>query len=177
MVSNCHMRLFFGALAIAGVAACGRPPARFISMSLCDLSADFSAYRNRRVAIRGVFFDGLRQQCPQSCATGSWPSFVDLVGSDVTGEAVWATLDQAERTAEREASRGRRVEVWVTVQGILRASDRRSPAGPCDRVVNGGFGHLASFPAQIVVERVDDIQIVPNAGSPYDYSRPYRGAL
>jgi uncharacterized membrane protein YcgQ (UPF0703/DUF1980 family) len=102
---------------------------------------------------------------------------VDLVGSDAAGDAIWAELAKAKRTAEEEEKQGRRVEVWVTVRGKLNASERRSPAGPCDRVVNGGIGHLGVFPAQIVVEVLDDVQVIPNASSPYDYGRVYRGAF
>jgi hypothetical protein len=145
-------------------------------MSVCDLSRDYGAYRDRPVAVRGVYFYGLRQQCPETCATGPWPSFVDLVGSKAA-DANWVALDQAERSAEREAKRGRRVEVWVTVRGRLRASDHSSPVDACDPVVNSGYGHLGSYPAQIEVEAFDDIQVVANGDSPWDYGHIYRGAM
>jgi hypothetical protein len=113
---------------------------------------------------------------------------VDLVSTDVllpgeppfgftTDDAAWVALDKAERAAEREAKQGKRVEVWVTVMGRLRAKEHRSPVGPCDRVVNSGYGHLGSFPAQLVIQSVAAIELVPNADSPYDYSNIYRGAL
>ena len=155
---------------------CGHPE-RLTVISVCDLSRDFTAYRDRLVLVRGVYFSGLRQQCPQSCATGDWPSFVDLIGSGGEGDAARAELDKAKRTAEREAKQGKRVEIWVTVRGNLKTSDHRSPAGPCDRVANSGFGHLGAFPAQIVVEGFSDVQVVPKANSPYDYDNTYRGAL
>jgi DDE superfamily endonuclease len=134
------------------MAGCGQPPSYNTVMTVCQLSRDFTAYRNRIVAVRGIYFDGLRQECPQTCATGPWPSFVNLVGSDAAGDAIWVELAKAERTAEHEAKQGRRVEVWVTARGKLNASERRSPIGPCDRIVNSGFGHLGVFPAQIVAE-------------------------
>jgi hypothetical protein len=145
-------------------------------MSVCDLSRDFYAYRGRLVTVRGVYFYGLRQHCPQTCAAGPWPSFLDLAGSDSAGDAIWAGVATAERTAAREAKEGRRVEVWVTVRGRLKTSEHRSPVGPCDRAVEGGFGHLGAFPAQIVVEAIEDIQIVPNPASRYDYSSMHHGA-
>ncbi len=171
------MQARIAALVIIGMAGCGQPPSHIAVMTMCDLSRDFTAHRNRVVAVRGVFFNGLRQACPQTCATGPWPSFVEIIGSDAAGDAIWAELAKAERTAEQEAKQGRRVEVWVTVRGKLSASERRSPVGPCDPVTNGGFGHLGAFPAQIVVEAFDDIQIIPNAHSPYDYGHIYRGPL
>jgi len=146
-------------------------------MTVCELSRDFTAYRNRVVAVRGVYFQGLRQRCSETCATGPWPSFVDVIGSDAAGDAIWTELAKAERAAEQEAKHGRRVEIWVTVRGKVSAKERRSPAGPCDPIVNSGFGHLGVFPAQIVAEAFSDVQLIPNADSPYDYGRPYRGAL
>jgi len=102
---------------------------------------------------------------------------VDLVGSDVASDSIWAEVSNAERAAEQEAKQARRVEVWVTVRGKVNSSDRRSPIGPCDRIVNSGFGHLGAFPAQIVVESFTDVRITPNANSPYDFSHVYRGAM
>jgi hypothetical protein len=102
---------------------------------------------------------------------------LDLVGSNAAGDAIWADVAKAEHTVEQEAANGRRVEVWVTVKGTLNASERRSPAGPCDTAVNSGFGHLRAFPAQIVAEAFSDIQLVPNANSPYDYAVAHRGAF
>jgi hypothetical protein len=146
-------------------------------ISVCDLSRDFTAYRDQIVAVRGVYFYGLRQACPQTCAAGPWPSFVDLVGSDTASEAIWADVQKAERNAEQEGKQGRRVEVWVTVKGRLETRERRSPVGPCDMVAKGGYGHLGVFPALIVVQVFQDVQVVPNPDSPYDYSGIYRGAL
>src|SRR5689334_13041470 len=101
------------ALVCIGMASCGQQPSIAV-MTVCDLSRDFTAHRGRLVAIRGVYFEGLRQRCPQTCATGPWPSFVDLVGSDAAADSIWADVAAAEGTAEREAKQGRRVEVWVT---------------------------------------------------------------
>src|SRR5579871_5616346 len=101
------------ALVIVGIACCGCPQ-RLGVMSLCELSRDFSRYRNRYISVRGIYFRGLRQRCPQTCATGPWPSFVDVIGSDAAGDAIWADLAQAERTARQAARHGRLFEVWVT---------------------------------------------------------------
>jgi hypothetical protein len=113
---------------------------------------------------------------------------VDLIGTGdtlpgelpfefVTDEPSWAALDKVQQAVEREAKQGRRVELWVTVVGRLRASAHRSPVGPCDMMVKGGYGHLGAFPAQLVVKNFRDIEVVPNPDSPYDYSKMFRGAL
>jgi len=165
------------ALLLIGMAGCGQSPSHLTVMTVCELARDFTRYRNRVVAVRGVYFQGLRQECPQTCATGPWPSFLDLVGSDTVAGTIWDGLARAERIAEQEAKQGRRVEVWVTVIGKLNASERHSPIGPCDRVANSGFGHLGVFPAQIVVEAFNDVQVTPQPDSPYDYGHIYRGAF
>lgn len=142
--------------------------------TVCDLSKDFSAYRDKSVAVRGVYLYGLRQTCPGKCATGPWPSFIDLVG---TGRESWEEVDRAERVAEREAKRRNRVEVWVTVVGKLRTMARRTSLGPCDKIESQyfGYGHLGAFPAQIEVESFSDVQITTNPVSLFDYSNLYRG--
>lgn len=68
----------------------------------------------------------------------------------------------------RVAKENRRVEIWVTVVGQVRAG-RRSPSGPCDPVLRGHYGHLGAFPAQLVVKRMDEIVIKENPGSDIDY--------
>jgi len=167
---------------------CGQRQPSPAVISVCDLSRDFTAYRDKLVAVRGVYLYGLREKCPETCAAGPWPSFVDLIGTDrkrpgqppvgfTTDDSGWVQLDTAERAAEREAKQGKRVEVWVTVLGRLRANPHRSPVGPCDIVMNRGYGHLGAYPAQLVAEGFSDIQVIPNANSPFDYSKIYRGAL
>jgi TonB family protein len=168
-------------LAIIATGCADRQP-KTVVLSVCDLSNDFSAFRGKLVTVRGVYYYGLREKCQQTCATGPWPSFVDLIrtGNRLPAEAPsvftddntnWAAVDRAELAAEHEAEQGRRVEVWVTVTGRLRARDHRSPVDPCDRVVNSGWGHLGIFPAQLVVWRFSDIKLISNANSPYDYSK------
>ena len=170
------------------LASCGRPQPRTLVLSVCDLSRDFTAHRDRLVAVRGVYYDGLRQTCPQSCANGPWPSFMDLTATGnrapgerpaafATDELSWDALDNLQRSVERDAKQGKRVEIWVTVSGQIRARPHRSPAGRCDMVANGFYGHLGRFPAQLVVKNFSNIKVVPNANSPYDYSNMYHGAL
>jgi len=130
-----------------------------------------------RLAI--VCRSGLRREtCPQRCALGPWPSFIDLRGAASSGsDASWADLDKVQRTVELEAKKGRRPEIWVTAVGRLRTSARRSPLGPCDRVGSGyyGDGHLGGYPAELLVEHFSDIEVKENPKSPYDYSNMYRG--
>jgi hypothetical protein len=148
-------------------------PSSSTVVSVCDLSRNYSAHRNKVVTVRGVY--GLRQEdCPQKCTEGPWPSFVDLEGGDGTSGD---ELANALRRVEIEAKSGKRFEIWVTVTDKLQTTMRQSAAGPCDK--KGwypGYGHLGAFPAQIIVSRFSNIEVRENPRSPYDYRNMYHGA-
>jgi hypothetical protein len=143
---------------------------------MCELSRDYSAYRHKVVAVRGVYYYGLRQACEQTCATEPWPSFLDLVGGDDAG---WAALAAAERTVGVEAATGKQFEIWVTAVGKLDSTVRLSPLGPCDKSGSRyfGYGHLGVFPAQLRVESFRDIKVVESPISRYDYNLYRRPVL
>jgi hypothetical protein len=117
----------------------------------------------------------LRQDCPEKCTHGLWPSFLDVRGAD---QDSWEALDKAQRTVEAEAKKGRRLEVWVTAVGQLRTR-RRPGLDPCHRLGSRylGYGHLGAYPAQLIVTQFRDIEVKVNPNSPYDYSNMYRGPL
>lgn len=141
--------------------------------SVCELSSDFSRFRNQVVTVRGVYYYGLRQQCPQKCAVGLWPSFINLVGGEDTA---WNALAKTEKEVEAKAQgSGKRFEIWVTVVGRLEAPAKRSPLGPCDRIAWGNYGHLGGYPAQLAVSAFRDIEVKVNPRSPYDYGKMYHG--
>jgi hypothetical protein len=152
------------------------PPASLKVFSLCDLAKDYGSYRDKRVAVRGVYFYGLQESCSQKCADAPWPSFIWLSGAD-SENYEWAVLDNIECKVELEAKKGKRFEIWVTATGHLRAREQASPLGPCDRIARGGYGHLGAYPAELVVEEFTNIEVKANPNSPYDYSNIYRGAL
>jgi hypothetical protein len=161
-------------LLVAAVAV-GSPQTTPALLSVCDLSKDFGVYRNKMVAVRGVYYYGLRQACSQKCANGPWPSFLDLIGTDA---ATWKDLAQVLQTVEVEAKKGKRLEIWVTAVGQLRTRMRLWPLGPCRLMGrHDGYGHLGVFPAQVVVKVFTDIEVKVNPESPYDYSHMYHGAL
>jgi hypothetical protein len=147
-------------------------------MSVCDLSNDFPGNRDKVVNVRGVYWYGLDQKCSQKCTDGVvWPSFINLKGGS---DADSAALGKALREVEAEAKRtGKRFELWVTVVGRLQTSVKRSPLGPCDEGSwrRAGYGHMGSFPAQITVESLRDIEVRENPQSPYDYAHMYHGPL
>jgi hypothetical protein len=84
----------------------------------------------------------------------------------------WSAVSHAEQTAQMEARKGKRVEVWVTAIGQLKTNAHLSPLGPCDRIGSGysGFGHLGVAPAELVATEFRDVELKPNPTSVYDYS-------
>jgi hypothetical protein len=143
-----------------------------VPVGICELSKSFPAHREKVVAVRGVYYYGLRQDdCPEKCASGPWPSFINLQGG--TNET-WDALAKVAQKVEADAKTGRRFEIWVTVTGRLQTRVGRSP---CDRGSwqRGGFGHLGVFPSQIEVESFRDIEVKENPRSPYDYGNMYHG--
>jgi hypothetical protein len=152
---------------------CSRRPSS-LPLSLCEISLDYGAYRDRPIALRGVYYYGLRQACPHKCADGPWPSFIELTGTE---DSDWTAIAEAEHLAKVEAAQGKRVLVWVTAVGPLKANARRSPLGPCDRIGSGyyGFGHLGGYPAELVVSEFRDVEVKSNPASTYDYGHVYRG--
>jgi hypothetical protein len=154
-------------------------------LTVCELSRSFAYYAGRFVAVRGVYYGGLRQRCSFKCFDGSpWPAALDLTYADNIrdGPRVGFTTDQRgwdelDRLTLAEARKGGRIEIWVTAVGEVRASSEQSPLDPCvwPRI---GYGHLGGFPAQLVIKEVKDIEVRLNPDSTYDYSlllRPRAG--
>jgi hypothetical protein len=130
--------------------------------SVCELSKDFPRFRDKVVAVRGVYYYGLRQEeCPQKCTEGLWPSFINLDGDS---DATWTALAKTTADVETKAKQtGTRFEIWVTAVGRLQTRAKHSSLGPCDRKSWGlGYGHLNGFPAQIMVESFRDIEVRVN---------------
>jgi hypothetical protein len=156
------------ALALAAI-GCNSPRATPPSLTVCELSRDYGKYRDQLISVRGVYYYGLRQQCPGKCADGSWPSFIYLAASEEKASA-WDEVAKVERNVEAEAKKGKRFEIWVIATGRLQTG-ASSPLGPCD------IGARGPFPAQLLVDRFSDITVKENPSSPYDYGHMYHGAL
>jgi hypothetical protein len=92
---RCSLLLLFAALAPPG----DTPAPDSAALSVCELSKDLASFRNKVVTVRGVYYYGLRQECPQKCASGLWPSFINLEGAT---DATWAALAKADKEVEAE---------------------------------------------------------------------------
>jgi hypothetical protein len=169
---------FIPCLVIIAITLVGGPKPAPSIVPVCDLSKDFGAYGDKVIGVRGVYYYGLREMCPEKCADGPWPSFIDLIGSN-REPLVFDPLVKTLRTVELEAKGGKRLEIWVTAVGRLRTHAKRTSLGPCDRIGGrlSGYGHLGAFPAELEVESFRDIQVKENPKSEHDYAHMYHGAL
>jgi hypothetical protein len=154
--------------------------ARGRTLTVCELSRDFAAYADQTISVRGVYYYGLRQDCPQKCATGEpWPSALELADSGYhwSGERVPFATDQHSWDALdalllEKARSGEKIELWVTVLGHLKVH-RGSPLGPCDWVANGisdGLQVRGRSGAVLIVKRFSAAEVRYNPQTPYDYT-------
>jgi hypothetical protein len=146
------------------------------SVTVCELFKNLRSFHNRTVRVRGVLFYGLRQECPQKCGDNSYPTAITLEGApdtrgvfDEWAKVIFGVESDAKKT-------GKRFEIWATVEGRLETDVHGSSAAPCyPRNRRGGYGHLNSFPALMIVTRIRDIRVEENAHSRYDYANMYHG--
>jgi len=136
--------------------------------SVCELMNDLGAFAGKRVKVRGIYYYGLRDTaCSGEIVAGgrSWPKVLGLVetesppdaGSPEGSNGGDRGLEKLHAEHHRLGQSRMRAEIWVTVVGRLR--------GPTDHWVPnsgvvGGFGHLGSLPAELLIERVLDVAVV-----------------
>gem|GEM_PF-104074 len=91
----------------------------------------------------------------------------------VTDTRVWGAPHRVQQSVDREANKGKRLEIWVTAVGQLRTLVQRSPLGPCQRIGSRrcGHGHLGGFPAGLVIKERRDIEVQANPSPPPRVSR------
>jgi hypothetical protein len=145
-------------------------------ISICDLFKDIRPYEGKVIAVRGIYYHGLREgNCPHAFEGGDrvWPTVLDLATSNTYEEGEPAvsfdtddeSWDKLNEVAIREGKKGLLGEIWVTMVGQLRGPQRHLRNGHPGGV--GCYGHLGAFPAQLVVERVFDIAVKTNGTHDY----------
>lgn len=154
-------------------------------ITVCELLKNLASYRGKMVAVRGIYYYGLREpKCADELTTGGhrWPAAINLIGSpspapkpgalDFTGEEAvefatdWTSWEKWGAVLLEQSRAGLRGEIWITVHGKVRARDRYVRP---DGTVSPGYGHLGAFPAEIVVKRILDVQVKTDPPT-YDYS-------
>lgn len=145
------------------------------TLTVCELFKDLGEYSGKTLTVRGIYYFGLRQpNCGWSLVAGGriWPMALDLVGIDEiepgsdSRTSVPASWQWLQTLVIQQGRTGQQAEIWLTVTGQLRGPRRESvPNGG----VTAGYGHLAAFPAQLIVERIRNIEVKPIPT--FDYSR------
>jgi hypothetical protein len=144
------------------MASVSKAPAKGI-VSVCDLAKD-SAPRDKSVKVRGVLYCGLTQQCPGKCTD----PFIWLMGAPGARESPFDEWAKVEYSVESDARKtGKRFEIWATVEGRLETRSKHPFRRACDQASGNGYGHLGASRAQILVERITDIEVKENPQSPY----------
>ncbi len=141
--------------------------------SVCEVLRNIDLYRGKLIRVRGIYFDGIRDQCPPAIREWGgavWPSALNIADSDLASSLKMPVDFSTDRTSweapeafwMKEARKKVREEIWVTFEGTLQTAD------PGSRKL-GGFGHLGGFPAQLVVKSVDLSSIAIVASPTYEY--------
>lgn len=144
-------------------------------LTVCDVLENPSQYRHRILTVRGIYFDGLRQDCQRHLITGghAWPDAVNLINAvpplagegEPVGQTDLASWERLDRLVVREARANRKEEIWAEVTGLLRTPEKYVEA---DGRVALGFGHLGVYAAELVVIRISNVSVVHRPT--YDYS-------
>ena len=145
-----------------------------------DLRWPASAADTNSAGLQGyvVYRDGVYLGSPltpswlDQTVTGGWPSAIYVVDSQwaqnekqpVPFETDQKSWDALVRVVRREGDAHHREEIWVTVEGELRAPPRYVRE---DGQVTGAYG-FSMFPAEVIVKRFVATTIKPDPT--YDYS-------
>ena len=152
-------------------------------VSVCEVFQQIDTYRNKLVTVTGIYYYGLRDQCPNGPSSDGipWPTAIDLVNSEspeLDEEPVdFATefagffrlLDLAEALLQRGQRGNREIVATITGKLHIQRDYRQSRGGK--GLVGTGFGHLGVFPARMVVLRVDKVRVRPKV-PPLDRAGP-----
>jgi len=153
---------------------------------LCEIFKDLRSYAGRTIAVWGQLYSGreifaLGAHCDKSFITKyslfprllgmpnadllyAWPTALDLaVTSNSDSAAIDRIYDQIRR--QRAMLRNRDLQVWVTVVGKLLVKDHYDIGPAADGKLRGdGYGHLSTFPGQLVIQSMSEAVITPKTG-------------
>jgi hypothetical protein len=146
-------------------------------MTVCDLLKDLRMYRGKVITVRGIVYESREifalggRDCSTRFVTNgfAWPNAISLESSDYPSQeydrAEFRTDDDALLRLQesiRLTPRGEgRPEVWATFVGQLRVRHEYISIRMGDGSIRGnGYGHLAWYPAQLVIKTVRDIAVV-----------------
>jgi hypothetical protein len=139
-------------------------------IGVCELAQKLKAFRDKTVAVRGEFFTGQhgatvgRERCPspspfKEFGSGfainlAFPEEDPSLGRELDRDSL-KRLEEVKRQLQRNRSD---VSVTATFVGVLQVRSgfklKKLPSGGYS---GNGFGHLGTYPAQIVMSRIENI--------------------
>jgi hypothetical protein len=149
-------------------------------LSVCELLGDLGRYRERVVRVRAVVAGGgrhgsyLRDIGPEAVCLGlqKWPPAIDLVStrqeSQIEGplgftpdeegiRAIWRSIQEVAPSAEHRKVEAIFIGKIESRKGIeIHKFDENGEPG----WMGNGYGHLGQFPAQLVLQSMDDISAI-----------------
>jgi len=137
--------------------------------SLCQLFQDLDAHDGRRVSVRGIYRFGREVA---GLFVGSCEQRVMLDGHEVVPHIVldFSTktdaLDQAVADAKMKPN-----AITLAVTGTLRTQSGAPYIGKDSKQYKARmFGHLGAFPAKLLVETIDQIEVSINSETPSNFA-------
>jgi hypothetical protein len=133
--------------------------------TVCDVFHYMPAYRGKLVTVTGIYWYGLRETCPGRFVTGEreWPTvllIVDRRQSDpkfgrLPFQTDYASWDRMDEVIMRQAKAHFHGAIQVTITGQVQSDYTQF-----GQKLLSGYGHLGSFPAQLVVKRIVDVSLL-----------------
>jgi hypothetical protein len=148
-------------------------PPRAKVPDVCEVLGEMNVRAERaNVQVRGVYFGDLEEPCEKPVILGEhqWPSAISVIGPR-QDSAGWKSWDGLHGVVVKEAQRGSRGAIWVTITGRLLGPWHTDDHG---NRIYGGYGHLGAFPAEIIVDHVSDIELKPTPKLNYREMFPRR---
>ena len=146
-------------------------------MTLCQLFNDLDSHNGKQITVRAAYRYG--QEVAGLYSDPCEPP-AKLDGHDIVPH-VWTEFSSASKSSEPghqfwsaiEDSRSQPVAIIVTVTGILKTGGQYSGRASM-RPPRRGFGHLGAFPAELVVEKFEEVEVRQDSPTPasFDLAKP-----
>lgn len=146
-------------------------------MTLCQLFSDLDSHNGKQITVRASYrygkeLAGLYSDPCEPPAKLDGHDIVPHVSTEFSSESkssepghqFWSAI---------EDSRSQPVAIIVTVTGILKTGGQYS-GRPSMRPPRRGFGHLGAFPAELVVEKFEEVEVRQDSPTPasFDLAKP-----
>jgi hypothetical protein len=142
-------------------------------MTLCQLFDDLDSHNGKTVTVRAAYrygheVAGLYADPCEPPAKLDGHDIVPHVSTEFSGGSMSSRAGHRFETAIAD-SRTQPIAIIVTVTGIIQTGGRYSGKGPM-RPPRRGFGHLGAFPAGLVIQEFDEVEVMQSSPTPTNFS-------